>query len=745
MMTSSLTEALGWTLLHSLWQATLVAGAFYLVRQVILHRPAQVYTAALGALLVVVGWSLHTFVDLYQTQSAVVTRPAPTLNPAITPPAVTAFAPMAKQPIDSSWLATAVAWMHQYVNFVALGWLLGMVILSARLAGGLWYLARLRHHHTCPLPAWEATVTTLATRLRLRRPVTAVVSGMAKVPMVIGHLKPIILLPVALLSSLPPEQIEAIIAHELAHVRRHDYWINMLQSLIEINFFYHPAVRWLSSVVREEREKCCDDLAVSLLNGNTVAYARALSEAESLQHAPTPLALAFAPRRGSLLARIERLVHPRTSSTSLAAKAVALVPMLLLATYLAGGDTLARKAVNSEPPFGTSSPQGLSIPAQSDSTQSTEKAAVVSSQPTVAEAPTADARFPSDTIPRGNRDEDRPGRVSFHFGDSSDFSFGMDFSFDDDDRTGQQGFRHWRFSSSDTFPNFVWNDSLWRESVEELGETMEAFSEELATYLEDSVDTEALQQRMNSVQRELSRVQAELGTSMQQTFSEEKMEALQKKLQREQERLGRDFQEKSRRLQERHQRFQEEQQRLNEEKSQRLKEIQRGLEERQQWFNEENNQRLEESQEDLDEMPPQSSDEENEWRNEANNQKLEEVQRALEAMPEKFKNENQEESRQRLEEVQQALEEMQQHQADARTQEQVPARMGNNFDDTVDRLEKELLADGLIKSGKEYRFELKPKGLYINRKKQAEEVLQKYRDLLQVSENTSFSIARTAQ
>lgn len=220
MMTSSLTEALGWTLLHSLWQAALIAGAFYLIRQVIRHRPTQVYTAALGALLIILGWSLYTFVDLYEPEngaaSPVVTRPAPTPLSSVAATSV-AKAVLMANPIDSSWPATAVAWMHRYVNFVALGWLLGMVILSARRAGGLWYLARLRHHRTtapapCPLPDWEATVTTLATRLRLRRPVTAVVSGMAKVPMVIGHLKPIILLPVALLSSRPVEYSVTLLA-----------------------------------------------------------------------------------------------------------------------------------------------------------------------------------------------------------------------------------------------------------------------------------------------------------------------------------------------------------------------------------------------------------------------------------------------------------------------------------------------------------------------------------------------------
>ena len=771
MMTSSLTEALGWTLLHSLWQATLVAGAFYLVRQIIRHRPPQVYTAALGALLVIIGWSLYTLVDLYEPERVAgspVTRFAPTTLPPATSPVVIASAPTDKA-FDPSWIEIVVAWINSYISFITMGWLLGMVILSARLAGGRWYLERLRHHHTYPLPAWEAAAATLATRLRLRRPVTVMASGLAKVPLVIGHLKPLILLPTALVSNLPPEQIEAILAHELAHVRRHDYWVNMLQSLIEVIFFYHPMVWWLSSVVREEREKCCDDLAVSLC-GNTLVYAKALSEAESLKHPAAPLVVAFA-KRGGLLARIERLVSPRTSSTSMVTKVVTLVPMLLLVIYLAGEDTLARKAINSEPQPKTTAPAAFlhPLPILADTAHSVEKAEVKGNEPEADKAPTPNASLPTDTIPNENKDR---SHFSFQFGDSSDFSFDMRFPFDDDDSTHRNGFRHWRFSSSDTFPDFAWDDSLWRESIGELSEKMEGFSEELATYLDDSVDTEALQQRLGSVQQELSRLQAELGTSLQRTFSDEKMEALQRRLQREQEQLGRDLQEKSRRLQEQQRQFQEEAQRrlqenTSEEKIEALqkelqeaqKRLQRELQDEQSWRNEESNRKLEELKRLTEEM------EQNPWfDDESGNDslRLEEVQRALEEMQQQNKNEQRhfsesaedslkfKESQREFREKQRRFQEENQrrlrlYRAETREQAQAHVQMHNDFDDTVNRLEETLLADGLIKSGKEYRFELKAKGLYINRKKQDQELLVKYRDLLNVSDSTSFSITRTAR
>ena len=241
----------------------------------------------------------------------------------------------------------------------------------------------------------------------------------------------------------------------------------MLQSVGEVIFFYHPAVRWLSSVVREEREKCCDDLAVSL-NGNAIAYAKALAEAERLQHTADPLVIAFAPQRGSLLSRIERLVGPRTSPTRLAAKGWFIVPMLLVVTYLAGGDTLARKATPSEPPLTSGAFSDISkrlpsrtevsvAPLANQAQEDSDSGSTTNAVPDL---------MASDTIP--GKDKDKPSSFSFHFNDSTNFSFDMNFNFDEEDSAAHHGFRHWRFSSSDTFPDFTWNDSLWRESIGEL-------------------------------------------------------------------------------------------------------------------------------------------------------------------------------------------------------------------------------------------------------------------------------------
>ncbi len=145
----------------------------------------------------------------------------------------------------------------------------------------------------------------LAKRLHIARPIRLLESSMVDVPTVIGWLRPVVLMPASALAGMAPQQLEAILAHELAHIRRHDYLVNLLQTLVETLLFYHPAVWWLSRRIRVERENCCDDLAVSLC-GDPYAYARALADLEELRADSSRLVLAAT--GGSLLHRVRRLI-----------------------------------------------------------------------------------------------------------------------------------------------------------------------------------------------------------------------------------------------------------------------------------------------------------------------------------------------------------------------------------------------------------------------------------------------------
>jgi beta-lactamase regulating signal transducer with metallopeptidase domain len=194
-------------------------------------------------------------------------------------------------------------------------WLLGVLICSIRPIWGLWIQWRLRHTGLQPVPeSIQSTLNALIQKLRLTRAVRIAESALVKVPLVVGYVHPMILLPASVITGLTSSQLEAVLAHEMAHVRRHDWLINTLQVIAETLLFYHPAVWWLSSRIRHERELCCDDIALGL-DVDKAVFARTLLTLEELrQKAMVP---AMAATGGDLTARVRRLlITPHTTPSS---------------------------------------------------------------------------------------------------------------------------------------------------------------------------------------------------------------------------------------------------------------------------------------------------------------------------------------------------------------------------------------------------------------------------------------------
>lgn len=310
-------QAVAWALVHFLWQGALVgiaaAGALALLKN---GSASFRYSVALGALLVLLLCPVGTALWMSGTAEEPLTREA---NPAVVSVAAPAQVPDA--PVLSSnardLLPAALPW------FFAL-WLAGVALLSVYHLGGWAQARRWTRRATRPVPEeWQAKLRMLARRLGVGREVELLESVAAQVPAVIGWLRPVILVPASALAGLSPQQLEAVLAHELAHVRRHDYLVNLLQTVIETLFFYHPVVWWVSAQARRERENCCDDLAVAVC-GDRLVYARALADLEGLR-GPSPR-LAMAADGGSLVARIRRLagVPARDSRRSWLAGALAL-------------------------------------------------------------------------------------------------------------------------------------------------------------------------------------------------------------------------------------------------------------------------------------------------------------------------------------------------------------------------------------------------------------------------------------
>jgi GWxTD domain-containing protein len=213
----------------------------------------------------------------------------------------------------------------------------GVAGFQLRAVMGWMAARRLRRSGVClAAPAWALRVAWMAERLRVSRPVVLLESALADGPVVMGYLRPVILMPVGVLAGLPAAQIEAILAHELAHLRRHDYLINLAQTFIEGLFFYHPAAWWISRVIRAERENCCDDIAVAL-TGNAREFAAALTALEHNRTAASELALAAT--GGSLVKRVRRILerpeHSRAGFAPLASAVLTLGTAAVLCAWQA--------------------------------------------------------------------------------------------------------------------------------------------------------------------------------------------------------------------------------------------------------------------------------------------------------------------------------------------------------------------------------------------------------------------------
>jgi beta-lactamase regulating signal transducer with metallopeptidase domain len=202
-------------------------------------------------------------------------------------------------------VATTSIWPIE--PFILAAWLAGVAVLSLRLAGGWWVARGFTTRGTRPAATEiEKLAKDVAIRLGLTRLVRLFESTTIVVPVTMGWIRPVVLFPASALSGLSNAQVEALLAHELAHVRRHDYVVNLLQSVVETLLFYHPAVWWVSRTIRTEREHCCDDLAVSVCD--RVVYVRALSDLAALGRPR----LALAATDGSLVGRVRRLLgEPR--------------------------------------------------------------------------------------------------------------------------------------------------------------------------------------------------------------------------------------------------------------------------------------------------------------------------------------------------------------------------------------------------------------------------------------------------
>lgn len=357
------TQALGWALVHFLWQgaalAVVLATALAVTRQTAARTRYALSLATLAAMLVlpiVTAVHLHrpqppdAAVATTETGVAPVTPRSPTIE-ADDAAAASTVAParVTRAATFSARLSGLRSILDPALPWLVVMWLGGVVVFSIRLARG-WTAARaLRTHGTRPAAApLVAMLERLAARLGVRRTVALLESALVQVPAVVGWLRPVILVPASALTGLTPQQLELLIAHELAHIRRYDYLVNLAQSVVETLLFYHPGVWWVSGRIREEREHCCDDLVVRIA-GDAHVYATALVSMERLRGEPPHLALAAT--GGSLLHRVRRLVLPGSTRREIFAPWLAGVIAVTVALLAAGGARVAGSSPLPNPPI----------------------------------------------------------------------------------------------------------------------------------------------------------------------------------------------------------------------------------------------------------------------------------------------------------------------------------------------------------------------------------------------------------
>ncbi len=285
-------QALSVALIHFVWQGLAVAVVLWMVLLLLRKSSAHSrYVASCAALAVLAAAPAITAWAVYARPMAISAG-------------VTGLAGAVSRVVAAAGSGVAPA-SGAFELWVLRIWALGVLVFSLRLVWSSRHVYKLRRTGTPAEAGLVAVVARLVDRMGVSRAVRVLISALADTPSVVGWLRPVILIPPACLLGLTAEQLETIIAHEIAHILRHDYLVNVLQSVVEALLFYHPAVWWISARIRRERELCCDDMVVERC-GNALGYARALTSLERLRTGQQTLALGSTD--GALSYRVRRLL-----------------------------------------------------------------------------------------------------------------------------------------------------------------------------------------------------------------------------------------------------------------------------------------------------------------------------------------------------------------------------------------------------------------------------------------------------
>jgi len=338
-------NAIGTTLFHSLWIGVLLSLVTALVmlatRKLSSSLRYQLLTGCLCLFVVAIGYVFYQEL----AKNSIGQNQVLAVNQQLSG-AANDHIKVLDQTQISSPLTSLMGFWNNYSSQIVLIWFLIICAKSIHLVLGLntvFYLKRTQVFKTGKI--WEDRLATLAKQFGISQKVSIVQSGIAKVPMVIGHFKPIILIPLGLINGLALAEVEAILAHELAHIKRRDYLVNLLQSFIEVVFFFNPAVLWVSKLIKTERENCCDDLALTCVTDKK-NYIKALLSCQEFQQNTPDYAMAFTGKNGQLFNRVSRMLYHNKSALNKMEKTVLTLAMVLVFICSAAFNTVQSKQIN---------------------------------------------------------------------------------------------------------------------------------------------------------------------------------------------------------------------------------------------------------------------------------------------------------------------------------------------------------------------------------------------------------------
>ena len=337
-LSSKILSAFGWTLIHSFW----IGGIIFLITWFLLFlfrnsKSNFRYTIAVGGLFTFMALVIYAFFKIYALQSS---------NYGLNLTIGENFRNITNNFLEASnlnnisnnfSLSSIENYINQNIPFLVIIWLLGLLVFSLRFAGGLIYTYRLRSgSKQIKNDEIDNILLRIIQKINIKSKIQIKESSLISTPMVIGFIKPIILLPLGMANGLSLHQVEAILFHEIAHIYRIDYLVNLIQSIVEVVLFYHPVVWWLSAHIRSERENICDDIAIEH-TGSALAYAKALTNLQELNNQTPDIVLAFSNKKNRFMNRIRRLLGlPQINSNlmeGLISSLLIIISVILLSTH----------------------------------------------------------------------------------------------------------------------------------------------------------------------------------------------------------------------------------------------------------------------------------------------------------------------------------------------------------------------------------------------------------------------------